>query len=110
MNESKIEAKTPTYIPTPRTDEECRKHIYVRIDFARQLERDLSTALNQLRQAMEALQESMECAQAIHRCINDERWTTPKDPLWVPTIHAHATVIFEDCSRALTTSAPKETP
>jgi len=37
----------------------------------------------------------MQCAVCIHINIDDEKWSVPKDPLWVPTIRAHATMILE---------------
>jgi len=57
-----------------------------------------------LRVKDKALTECIECAAAIHRNIDDEVWTETQDPLWVPTIHAHATVIWQDARQALSTA------
>lgn len=47
------------------------------------------------------LGEIIECAESIHRNIDEDKWSVPQDDLWVPTIHAHATVILEDARAAL---------
>ena len=62
-----------------------------------------------LAEILNRLVEIKECAQAIHRNINEEHWTERKDPLWVPTIHAHATVILQECDRVFST-APQPQP
>lgn len=62
-----------------------------------------------LTEILNRLVEIKECAQAIHRNINEEHWTERKDPLWVPTIHAHATVILQECDRVFST-APQPQP
>lgn len=67
--------------------------------------RDKLKQLAAAKGAVRALEEIKECAAAIRRNIDDDQWSEKQDPLWVPTIHAHAHVIEQDAHHCLAACA-----
>lgn len=83
----------------PSRDDDAKLQMFI---FEAEADRAQLAALEECNRGLRArLTEIKDCAEAIHRNINEEKWCVPQDPIWVPTIHAHATVIRQECELAL---------
>ena len=110
-------------IPTPETAPEltCARDLFsdmsddyhakmadVIASYFSPLRADLALANERLAEEEKALRKIAESAQAIQLIISDERWSCPKDPLWVPTINDYAHCIKEDAETFLYTRPANE--
>lgn len=62
-----------------------------------ELEAERDRLAEEVRRLRDLTKKNAELAQCILLNVDDEKWSVPKDPIWVPTIRAHAYCINEGC-------------